>query len=308
MKKANLLKTIASCCFCVVINAVSIAQQNVQFTQYMFNGLVINPAYAGADEALSLTFIHRSQWTGLDNAPSTQTLTAHTLIKEKKTGVGLTLVNDHVGIHKTLNALGSYAYHLRTGKNSYLSMGLQAGIRNVRNDYTSLMNGTTDPAAMNAYTARTFFDFGAGIYFRSPRLHAGLSVPEINTQRFYANDSLMKRFNPSNILLYGKYRIPLSDQITLEPSTLLKYLKGLPLSYDINMNLVYREVLTMGLSYRAKESVDFIFKANVTRQLQFGYAYDHPIGSVARVSNGSHELMIQYVFRHFQKNVESPRG
>src|SRR6478735_8298413 len=102
------LKIITCSCLFLIIST-GMAQQNVQFTQYMFNGLVINPAYAGADEALSLTFIHRSQWTGMDNAPTTQTLAAHTLIKKKQLGAGLTVVNDRVGVHKNLTILNSYA-------------------------------------------------------------------------------------------------------------------------------------------------------------------------------------------------------
>jgi len=306
-KVTFILKTVACFCLCMALTSVSIAQQNVQFTQYMFNGLVINPAYAGADEALSLTFIHRSQWTGIDNAPSTQTLTAHTLVKQKKLGLGLMVVNDRIGIHKNLSALSSYAYHLRTGKQSYLSMGLQAGIKSIRSDYTSLMTTTADPAALNAFTSRTFFDFGAGIYFRSPHLHIGLSAPEMNTQRFYATDSLTRKSYLSDMLLFAKYRITVNNYFDLEPSALVKYMKDLPISFDVNLNLIYRNVLTLGLSYRTKESVDFILKAQATPQLQFGYAYDHPIGNVARLSNGSHELMVQYVFRYLQKNVESPR-
>jgi len=296
---------------CIVISiAVTsgcFAQQNVQFTQYMFNGLVINPAYAGADEALSLTFIHRSQWTGMDNAPTTQTLSAHTLIKKKRIGMGLIVVNDRVGVHKNLSALNSYAYHLPVGKRSFLSMGLQGGIRNIRSDYASLMSTTTDPAALNAYASRTFFDFGAGIYFRSPRWHVGLSAPEMNTQRFYANDSLTRKSYLSDFLFFTKYRISVSDKIDLEPSTMIKNQKGLLPSFDVNLNMIYRSVLTLGLSYRTNESVDFILKAQATPQLQFGYAYDHPTGYIARLSNGSHELMVQYIFRYLQKDTESPR-
>src|SRR6187402_14633 len=97
----------------IVMMKNSYAQQKVQFTQYMFNGLVINPAYAGADEALSLTFIQRSQWTGVENAPNTQTLSGHTLFKKKQVGLGITLVNDRIGVHQNINALTSYAYHIR---------------------------------------------------------------------------------------------------------------------------------------------------------------------------------------------------
>jgi type IX secretion system PorP/SprF family membrane protein len=304
-KATNIFKMIAV--FCIVIPLSGRSQQSMQFTQYMFNGLVINPAYAGADEALSVTLIHRSQWTGIENAPATQTLTAHTAIKEKKIGVGLLLVNDRIGVHQNFTAMNSYAYHIRVGKESYLSMGLQAGIKNIRSDYTSLVGNTNDPTALNAYTARTFFNFGTGIYFRSSRFHSGLSIPEVSTQRFYNSSSSAFRFYPSTVLIFAKYRITLNDYFDIEPSTLLKHLKDLPFSFDANLNVIYRGVLTIGLSYRTHESMDFILKAQASRQFQFGYAYDHAIGNAAQLSKGSHELMVQYIFRYVQKNMEAPR-
>jgi type IX secretion system PorP/SprF family membrane protein len=310
MKKVLFLwKTLLIATLCSMVLAVkSVAQQNIQFTQYMFNGLVINPAYAGADEALSLTFIQRSQWTGIENAPNTQTLTAHTLFKKKQVGLGLILVNDEIGIHKNLNVLSSYAYHLRVGKESYLSMGLQAGIKSIRSDYASLINSSgNDPAIYDALTSRTFFDFGAGLYFRSPRFHAGISAPQLIPQQFSVNDTLSVSLSKANLLVFSKYRFSLDDKIDLEPSMMIKYMNGVPLSFDINLNMIYRKVLTLGLSYRKNESIDFLMKAQATPQLQVGYSYDHPFGTVARVSNGSHELMVQYVFRYVEKNVTSPR-
>ena len=110
-----------------------------------------------------------------------------------------------------------------------------------------------------------------------------------------------------NYFFFAKYRITVNENIDVEPSMLLKYLKGVPLSYDINFNLIYRKVLTLGLSYRKSESIDFMLKGQITPQLQFGYSYDFAIGEVSRVSNGSHELMINYVFRYTQAKVISPR-
>src|SRR5258708_29914263 len=104
----------------------------------MFSGLVINPAYAGADEKLSLTFINRNQWSGIEGAPTTQTLSAHTLFKKKQFGLGFLLVNDQIGVHRNVNASVSYAYHIQTGDQSYLSMGLQAGVKSFKADYASL--------------------------------------------------------------------------------------------------------------------------------------------------------------------------
>jgi type IX secretion system PorP/SprF family membrane protein len=284
------------------------AQQKMQFTQYMFNGLVINPAYAGADEALSLTFIQRSQWAGVENAPSTQTLSAHTLFKKKHFGVGITIVNDKIGVHKNLSVLTNYAYHLRVAEKSYFSMGIQAGINNLKSDYASLVSMTNnDPKLYDPILSRTFFDFGAGVYFRSPRFHAGISVPELLPQQFTINDTLSVELSKMNFFFFSRYRITLNENIDLEPSGLIKYLSGVPVSFDANLNMIYRKVLTLGLSYRRAESVDFLMKAQVTPQLQLGYAYDFPIGVIARLSSGSHELMVQYVFRYVQKNVASPR-
>src|SRR5688572_5583614 len=156
------------------------AQQKVQFTQYMFNGLVINPAYAGADEALNLTFIQRKQWANMESSPSTQSLSAHTLFRKNHLGLGFTLINDKIGVHKNLSIITNYAYHLRVGEHSYLSMGLQAGIHNRKSNYASLAGNTTvDPRLFDATIAYTAFDLGMGLYFRSSRLHVGLSAPEI---------------------------------------------------------------------------------------------------------------------------------
>jgi type IX secretion system PorP/SprF family membrane protein len=294
---------------CAVLVSFSVyAQQKVQFTQYMFNGLVINPAYAGADEALSLTFLQRNQWSGVENAPSTQTLSAHTLFKKKHFGLGLTFINDKIGVHKNVSALSNYAYHLKVGAKSFLSMGLQAGIHSLRSDYASLLSSTSnDPRVYGSYISRTFFDFGAGLYFRSPRLHVGLSAPELIPETVNLNDSISVHLNKTNMFLFSKYRITLSEIVDMEPAVLVKRLTGVPISYDINANFIYRKVLTMGLSYRRKESVDFLMKAQITPQLQVGYAYDHPTGIVSRISNGSHELMVNYLFRYVRSKVSSPR-
>jgi type IX secretion system PorP/SprF family membrane protein len=284
-----------------------VAQQKVQFSQYMFNNLVINPAYAGADEALSLTFIDRRQWSGVDDAPTTQTLSGHTLFKKKHFGLGATLVNDQYGVHKNLSALTDYAYHLKVGKKSFLSMGLQAGVHNTRSDYASLIGGVTNDPRLYANVSQTFFDFGMGVYFRSPRLHVGLSAPQLLPETLSLSDTLSVRLSRANYFLFTKYKITQNESIEYEPSVLLKYFPGLPFSYDVNINMIYRKVLTLGLSYRKRESVDFLLKAQITPQFQIGYAYDHAIGDVARISNGSHELMVQYLFKYVETKVASPR-
>jgi type IX secretion system PorP/SprF family membrane protein len=285
-----------------------LAQQRVQFTQYMFNGLVINPAYAGSEEALSLTFIQRKQWAKIEGSPSTQSFSAHSLFKKKQLGLGGMLINERIGVHRNVSALASAAYHLKVGPLSYLSMGLQTGIHSRKSDYGSLVgNASVDPKLYDASVSYTAFDLGMGLYFRSPRLHLGLSAPELLPERFSLNDTTSIRLSNVNYFLFAKYNITLNENIDVEPSMLLKYLRGVPLSYDINVSLIYRKVLSLGLSYRKSESIDFMLKGQITPQLQFGYSYDFAIGEVSRVSNGSHELMVNYVFRYTQAKVISPR-
>jgi type IX secretion system PorP/SprF family membrane protein len=305
----TLLKVITLVALFIAISAVpGTAQQKVQFTQYMFNGLVINPAYAGADEALSLTFIQRKQWANIENSPSTQSLSAHTLFKKRRFGLGLTFINDRIGVHKNLSALTNYAYHLKVGENSYLSMGIQAGFHNQKSDYSSLIGPTNmDPKLSNPHISYTSFDFGMGMYFRSPRLHVGLSAPELLPETISMSDSSSIQFKKVNFFLFLKYNITLNENIDIEPSVLLKYLTAVPLSYDLNINLIYRKAVTLGLSYRKSESIDFLFRGKITPQLVLGYSYDHPIGEFSKQSNGSHELMVNYLFRYAQSKLASPR-
>ncbi len=285
-----------------------LAQQRVQFTQYMFNGLVINPAYAGAEEALSLTLIQRKQWSKIEGSPSTQSFSGHSLFKKKQLGLGGMLINDKIGVHRNVTALASMAYHLKVGELSYLSMGLQAGVHSRKSNYGSLAGNTNvDPKLYDASVSYTAFDMGMGLYFRSPRLHVGISAPELLPESFSLNDTTSVRLSNVNFFIFSKYRVTVSDNLDVEPSILLKYLKGIPLSYDINFNLIYRKVLTLGLSYRKSESIDFMLKGQITPQLQFGYSYDYAIGEVSRLSNGSHELMLNYVFKYTQAKVISPR-
>jgi type IX secretion system PorP/SprF family membrane protein len=286
----------------------SMAQQKVQFTQYMFNPLVINPAYAGADGPLALNFINRTQWAGIENAPVTQTLSAHSLFKQEHVGVGLTLVNDKIGVHNNFSVMTNYAYHLRLGAKATVSMGVQGGIHKTTSDYASLMSPNTyDPKLSTSPVRESYFDFGFGFYFRNEKLTAGLSCPELVPKSIRVNDSSSFKLSRTNTFLLGRYRMRATETMEVEPGLLLKYLNGVSVSFDLNVNMIYREVLTAGLSYRKKESIDFLFKARVTPQLQLGYSYDHPIGYMDRISNGSHELMVQYMFQFVKNNVSSPR-
>ncbi|MBT1711644.1 type IX secretion system membrane protein PorP/SprF [Fulvivirgaceae bacterium PWU5] len=292
--------------FLTAVTGRATAQQAPQFTQFMLNNMVLNPAYAGAEEALTLTVLTRGQWSGVDGAPSTQCLSAHTLLRSQRVGLGLAVVRDQIGVHKNTNIRTNYAYHLPVHNRGILSMGIQAGVTTLKSDYASLLGNSNDPQLMSNVN-KTFLGFGAGIYYRTTHWCAGLSIPELMSKTLAVQDTLTVRVRRTNVLGYARYSFMVNESIDIEPAILLKYYAGVPVSADINLNVVYRKALTGGLSYRKGESIDLLMRFQLTPQLQLGYAYDHPVGSAGQLSSASHELMVSYRFSNIQMDVESPR-
>jgi len=289
----------------MVLTINSFAQQGPQYTQFMFNNLAINPAYAGADEHPSVTLVARDQWTKIDNAPSTQSLSAQALFA-KRVGVGLVLVHDKIGVHKNLNAVASLAYHVRVSRKAFVSMGLETGINNFKSDYPSLQGSGNDPL-LSKYVSDTRMSIGAGIYFRSAKLDAGISAPGLLSNKIHVKDTIVVNFRNADLLGYIRYRVPLGTSFTLEPSALIKYFPDLPLSFDANVMVIYKKVISTGVSYRQKESLDLVIRLQLTKKLDAGYSFDYPIGNGGYLNSSSHELMLHYIFRKNSKNVPSPR-
>lgn len=284
-------------------------QQIGQYTQYMSNELVINPAFAGAHEVLSLTMVHRSQWTGLEGAPSTQTFSAHSLFKNEHIGLGISIINDKVGIHQNLTVNTSYAYHLQIDKKRYFSMGLQVGVNHKQSDFGSIagqVHTPNDPSISSFKEIATSI-VGTGIYYRGPRLHLGLSAPKLFSHKTTISDSISIDLNKSHYFLYGRYRIPVNHNVKIQPGLMIKYLPGVPVSFDFSLAAIINEVLLTGLSYRSFESIDLLIQAKVTPQLKIGYNFDYPISKVSQLSHSSHEIMLNYIFKFSRYRIKRPR-
>ena len=289
---------------------VAVAQQLGQYTHYMSNELIINPAFAGGHDALSLTAIHRSQWVGIDGAPSTQSFSIHSLAKNDQMGLGLTLINDRVGVHKNFTAQLAYAYRVPLDGESYISFGLQAGVNHKTSDYSSLTvptQGLNDPGVELVDYANTAMEVGAGIYLKTPKWHIGISSPKIFSSQTEVNDSISIALNNAHYFFYGRYRAPVSSSIKLQPNVLIKYLPGLPLSWDAGLNAIWNEVLLTGVSYRSTESIDLLLQAKVTPQLKIGYSFDYTLAEVSGLGRSSHEFMLNYLFKYSNYRTRAPR-
>lgn len=286
------------------------AQQLGQYTHYMSNELIINPAFAGGHDALSLTAIHRSQWVGVEGAPTTQSFSIHSLAKNENMGLGLTLINDRVGVHKNFSALGSYAYRLRLDTDSYISFGIQAGINQKSSDYSSLdvpPAGANDPSLQFVDISTTSLEVGSGVYLKTPKLHLGISSPKLFSSKTEFSDSISVSLNKAHYFFYGRYRAPVNPNVKLQPNILIKYLPGLPVSWDAGLNAIWNEVLLTGISYRSTESLDLLLQAKITPQLKMGYGFDYTLKEVSGLGRSSHEFMLNYLFKYSNYRTKAPR-
>ncbi|WP_207532867.1 PorP/SprF family type IX secretion system membrane protein [Desertivirga arenae] len=287
------------------------AQQEAMYTQYMFNTLSINPAYAGSRNVLSATTLIRSQWTGIEGAPRTTTFTIDAPINRKKVGLGLQVFKDKIGIMSTTGIVGTYAYRIRMDRAS-LSFGLQGGISQFRANYTGVQlepYGPSNDVAFGNNANTNFYNVGAGVYYNSDKFYLGLSSPQLmqNVMPSYSGEQSKNNRQFSHIFLMGGYVFSLNEDFKLKPSFLVKAVKGAPLEGDINANLWIRNTFSIGAQYRTNADVSGMVEFQVSPQIRVGYAYDHSLTDLQSYNSGSHEIMLRFELGLERNRVISPR-
>ena len=300
--------------FCLVlIGCIQVqAQQRPIHSLYMFDPLLINPAYAGTQVQLSGTAIYRNQWVNFPGAPKTFTASAHSGFRKSRVGVGILAGNDQIGIHNENSLYLLYAYRLpmsRFDNKSSLSFGLQGGFNNLKSDFTKLNpKDATDPFA-SVVERNLTWNFGAGLYYRAPTFYLGLSVPYIMNNTVVAlpeqqSTSKQKRY----YYLTGGFTKKLSAHLKLIPSALIRVQEKAPLSFDVNVLGVLYDVVGLGASYRLDDSIVGLFELQLNSNFHVGYAYDYTTSDLRRYSNGTHEIMINYRIKvsKWHKGVECP--
>ncbi|MFC2124645.1 type IX secretion system membrane protein PorP/SprF [Bacteroidota bacterium] len=286
-------------------------QQQATFSQYMFNGLAINPAYAGSHEVLSATALVRYQSLGLPGAPTTQSFSAHTPLLNEKIALGALFVHDKIGVIDQTGIYGSYAYRIQfsedKAKPNVLSLGLQAGVSIYDAKYSELqIYNSSDPAFARDIT-QSKVNFGFGIYYYTHKLYAGLSIPHLSSNVFDRGDNFETITQTNPILLNGGYVFKLTRFIKFKPNFLMKFVDTAPVEIDLNGNLSFDDVLWVGVSYKALSAVNVLTEAQVTNQIRIGYAYSLTTSSLRQVDHGSHEFLVNYRFKYPKDGVLSPR-
>jgi type IX secretion system PorP/SprF family membrane protein len=274
-----------------------VAQQRPVQSLYMFDPLLINPAYAGNHVQLSATSIYRNQWVNLDGAPKTLTATIHSGFYKSRMGLGVIISNDQIGIHNDFSFTGVYSYKIKFKNQGILSMGIQGGFDNLKSDYNKLnLKNQNDPNLSGVFS-KFNPNVGTGVYYQQKTFYVGFSVPQLieNIVFNQANEtgsslSRQQRY----YYLNGGFSKRINNVLTWMPSTLIRLQEDAPLSFDINSTVVLYDAVGLGVSYRLKEGFVGLFELQLNQNFHVGYAYDFTVSDLSKYSNGSHEIMVNY--------------
>lgn len=288
------------------------AQQEPLYTQYMFNTVSVNPAYAGTRDAMNLLFLSRMQWVGLDGAPETYTFTMHTPLNNYKMGVGVSLVSDNIGPVNNFYFNANYAYRVQLTDKMTLSMGIKGGIYNYYVGLDDINVGESGDNAFQGNLERRFQpNAGAGLYLYTDKWYAGFAVPKLIQTDLNESEStstsVLGELKRHYFIMAG-YVFDLNPDLKLKPAFINKIVEGAPPSTDISAQFIYKNNYWLGASYRIGDAVAFLANIQINKQLMVGYSYDYTMSNLGNYNHGSHEIMISYDLDGFLKNkVKSPR-
>lgn len=286
------------------------AQQHPIYTQYMFNGLVINPAYAGNAETMVITASARKQWTGIQDAPQTGVFSMHSPIKFSRSAAGLIATYDRLGVTRQSMLYGTYAYHLPVTSKSKIAIGAQAGATFYGSSYSDLDivtdDNTPDPA-FEGNESRTLPNLGIGIFYYSERTYVGLSLPTLINNRWNRLDPLATSRQQRHYFLSAGHVFDLNRALKLKPNVLMKWVEGGQFQYDLNINMLIHDVVWAGISYRMEDSFDILLQWNIFDQLSVGYSYGYPTSDLSALQSGTHEVMVSFRVKRDKNIIFSPR-
>ena len=282
------------------------AQQDPQYTQYMYNTMVINPAYAGQRETLSITSLYRSQWVGVTGAPETISLGIHSPLNNERIGLGLSIVNDKLGPSQETFVNGNFSYTLPLDESDKkISFGLNAGFNLLETDWSKGIYQNPD-AAFNENINLFSPIVGAGLYLHSRKWYVGFSVPNIIKTDHYDDFKESLATEKLHYYLIGGYVFDLSETTKLKPAFLLKGTSGAPAIADISANFLFNEKFTIGMGWRCDDSISALAGFQISNSLYIGYAYDKTTTGLKNYNEGSHEIMLRFELQKVERLL-SPR-
>lgn len=304
MKKANYVLFL--CMFLCIQN--SIAQQNPEYTQYMYNTMMVNPGYTGSVGLFEANLLLRKQWVNIEGAPQTGTLGIHSPLKNKKIGLGLNFISDDLGPSSEQTLAGNISYTIDLSESTKLALGMKAGARMMNIDWSKGRFYDSDDVLLNTNVKNKVMGLlGSGAYVYSDKWYVGLSVPSFLRSDYY--DDIQESVVSDELHFYfiGGYVFDLSDSVKFKPSALVKAVSGSPLSTDISANFLLKEKLTLGASYRWDDSVSALAGIQVSNGIFLGYSFDYTVTRLNKYNDGSHEIILRFQLPQKTTTIKSPR-
>lgn len=282
------------------------AQQDPQYTQYMYNMNVVNPAYAGSKESLSLTALYRNQWSGLDQNPVTFTFAAHSPISDK-IGLGLSAIKDELGPIKETNVFADFSYTLQLGSTIKLALGLKAGATFHDVGLSSLELQDPNDPFFSEDINNTYPNIGAGAFLYGEKFYLGLSVPNMLKSVHLDENGIKYGSETNHYFATAGYVFQVSENFKLKPSVMVKSAFDAPVSYDGNLNALFYDKFELGASYRLDDSFSGLIGFQITPNIRVGYAYDHVTSDIKTVGPASHEVVLTFDLFFKPRVLRSPR-
>jgi type IX secretion system PorP/SprF family membrane protein len=291
----------------MLMGLVSQAQQDAQYTQYMYNTINVNPAYAGSRGVLSIFGLHRTQWVGLDGAPVTNAFSVNTPIANSNLGVGFSFVNDRIGptVENTISA--DVSYTIRTSETYKLSFGLKATANLFNLDVNKLNPQNQNDPLLQNLDNNFSPNLGAGVYFHSDKLYVGASVPNFFETKRYDDNSVAVNKERLNMYFIGGYVFDLSSNLKFKPAFLTKLVEGAPLQLDVSGNFLIYEKFVLGAAWRWDAAVSLMAGFQINDGLYLGYGYDLETTKLRNYNSGSHEVFLRFELFKRQEKIVSPR-
>ena len=283
------------------------AQHTPLLNQYMFNGVALNPAYTGSEEAFSMVATLRAQWIGFPGAPTTQAITMHAPFKKSNSAIGLQVFADQIGIDRNTGIFGSYAYRIRF-KESTLSFGIAGGINLIKTYYSRLdVVDLQDQLLVNDTPLGILPDFSFGMHYYSQKYFLSFSIPLFLKHDYDGvNFKMSNDFKNYTMMLGGGYVFKLKNGMEIKPSVLTKYRIDNPLQADMNLMVKFSQHFGAGFSYRTNDALIALVNINATKQFAIMYSFGMPISPIFKYNSGSHELSLKYNML-YKTSMSSPR-
>jgi len=308
--KLNIVKGLGIMILLLVVNT-SYAQQDPMYTQYNFNTQTINPAYAGTWDNMGFLVLGRHQWVGMGGAPRTYTLSMQSHTGLKNVAWGINVLSDKVGLEKRTMFNIDYSYRLKLTEESFLRLGLKAGITNYMHnlsEHTGYPGDPADPLFMGDAEIKFMPNFGVGAFLYSEHYYLGLSIPKIMQNEFKNNYNNYRTWpEMRHFFLIGGYVFSLSNDVKFKPTFLTKATWGAPVEIDLTANFLLREKIWLGAMYRTGDSYGFIAQWIFDRQLRIGYSIDFTTTKLQHYHNSTHEIMVSYELKSLSRKWSTPR-